>query len=392
MANMCLPNIGTGRCQMVIWYRFGLPSKAAETKRFCSGQPRYTAIDMTVEPKIITDQFDRPLRDLRISVTDRCNFRCGYCMPRDVFGKNYRFLKQRELLTFEEVTRLVHLFTHFGVRKIRLTGGEPLLRREIETLIHRLSRLEGIDDIALTTNASLLTLDRTHQIKAAGLNRINISLDALDPAVYARINEVNTPLEDVLKGIQNALAVGFRAIKINMVVQKGLNEQEILPMVERFRHSGAILRFIEFMDVGNHNQWSLDQVFSAREMVALIGERYPLEPMDPNYRGEVAKRWRFVDGGGEIGVISSISQPFCRQCSRARLSAIGEFFTCLFATSGHDLRSLLRAGYEDAIISEKIADIWSGRRDRYSEQRLSDHRLETRNPPQGKVEMSYIGG
>ena len=219
-------------------------------------------------------------------------------MPKHVFGKGYQFLKQRELLTFEEITRLVRLFSHFGVCKIRLTGGEPLLRREIDTLIKMLTELEGISDIAMTTNASLLTMERARALKEAGLDRINISLDAIDPKVYARINEVNTPLEDVLDGIQHALSVGFKTVKINMVVQKGINEEEILPMVKRFHHSQAILRFIEFMDVGNHNLWSLDQVFTAKEIVALIHGQYPLEPVGPNYPGEVAKRWRFCDGGG----------------------------------------------------------------------------------------------
>lgn len=340
----------------------------------------------------ISDQLGRPVRDLRISVTDRCNFRCGYCMPRDVFGKGYQFLKQSQLLTFEEVTRLVRLFARFGVRKIRLTGGEPLLRREIEALVGMLSELEGIDDIAMTTNASLLTMERTRALKEAGLDRINISLDALDPEVYARINEVNTPLEDVLDGIGNALSAGFSAVKINMVVQKGINEEEILPMVERFRHSGAILRFIEFMDVGNHNQWKLDRVYTAREIVALINGDYPLEPVDPNYQGEVAKRWRFRDGGGEIGVISSISQPFCRGCSRARLSAVGELFTCLFATSGFDLRSLLRTGQDDETIAGRIADIWRNRADRYSEERLAPGNSASPDSQSSKVEMSYIGG
>lgn len=314
-------------------------------------------------------------------------------MPKEVFGKNYQFLKQSQLLSFEEITRLVRLFAVFGVSKLRLTGGEPLLRREIEKLVAMLSGVTGIKDIAMTTNASLLTMQRVMDLRSAGLNRLNISLDALDPKVYAIVNEVNTPLEDVLNGIDNALSADFSAIKINMVVQKGVNESEILPMVERYRHSGAILRFIEFMDVGNHNQWSLQQVMTAQQIIDMIHARFPLEPLDANYHGEVAKRWRFQDGGGEIGVIASISQPFCRDCSRARLSAIGELYTCLFATSGFDLRSLVRAGYADDIIAKKLADIWRLRADRYSEERFirSPEPAES-NHRSAKVEMSYIGG
>jgi cyclic pyranopterin phosphate synthase len=314
-------------------------------------------------------------------------------MPKEVFGKNYQFLKQSQLLSFEEITRLVRLFAAFGVSKLRLTGGEPLLRREIEKLVAMLSGVDGIRDIAMTTNASLLTMQRVADLRSAGLNRLNISLDALDPKVYAIVNEVNTPLEDVLNGIDNALSADFSAIKINMVVQKGVNESEILPMVERYRHSGAILRFIEFMDVGNHNQWSLQQVLTARQIIEMIHARYPLEALDANYQGEVAKRWRFQDGGGEVGVIASISQPFCRDCSRARLSAIGELYTCLFATSGFDLRSLVRAGYGDGIIANKLAEIWQSRADRYSEERfVRSPEPADSNRRSAKVEMSYIGG
>ncbi len=339
-----------------------------------------------------TDTLDRPLRDLRISVTDRCNFRCGYCMPREIFGKGYQFLRQDQLLSFEEITRLVRLFAGFGVRKLRLTGGEPLLRREITSLIEMLAGVDGIDDIAMTTNASLLTRERTQALLDAGLGRLNISLDALDPAVHARINEVDTPLDAVLDGIDNALGEGFSSVKINMVVQKGINEGEIIPMVERFRHSGAILRFIEFMDVGNHNQWSLDQVFTANEIIRLIDARYPVEPVEANYHGEVARRWRFRDGGGEVGVISSISQPFCRDCSRARLSAIGELYTCLFATAGHDFRDLLRSGASDAQIAQRIDSLWRARDDRYSEERLQGLGRPRQKGGSVKVEMSYIGG
>jgi cyclic pyranopterin phosphate synthase len=314
-------------------------------------------------------------------------------MPREIFGKGYQFLNQNQLLSFEEITRLVRLFASFGVCKLRLTGGEPLLRRQIDKLVSMLAEVDGIGDIAMTTNASLLTRERVRDLYAAGLDRLNISLDALDPAVYAHINEVNTPLEDVLQGIENSLAADFASVKINMVVQKGVNEGEILPMVERFRHSGAILRFIEFMDVGNHNQWTLQQVFSAGEIVQLIDRTHPLEPLEPNYHGEVASRWRFRDGGGEIGVISSISQPFCRDCSRARLSAIGELYTCLFATSGFDLRSLVRTGYPDDVIAGKMADIWRMRNDRYSEERFHGNGSSPESGSRSaKVEMSYIGG
>lgn len=313
-------------------------------------------------------------------------------MPKDVFGKGYKFLRQNQLLSFEEIERLVRLFAGLGVCKLRLTGGEPLLRRDIETLIRMLSSVPGIGDLAMTSNASLITQDRAESLREAGLNRLNISLDALDENIYQQINEVNTPLEDVLAGIRHAQAAEFDSIKVNMVVQKGVNHTDILPMVRYFRGSGVVLRFIEFMDVGNHNQWRMDQVFSAREIIDLIHQEFPLEPVQANYHGEVAKRWQFVDGGGEIGVISSISQPFCRDCARARLSAIGELYTCLFATSGYDLRSLLRAGYEDEVILEKLEQIWIGREDRYSETRFSAENIAKSGSTQQKVEMSYIGG
>ena len=340
----------------------------------------------------ILDQRKRPLHDLRISVTDRCNFRCGYCMPRDVFGKNYKFLKQNQLLTFEEIQRLVNIFSGFGVSKIRLTGGEPLLRREIEVLIEMLANTQGITDVAMTTNASLLTQARAKQLKGAGLDRLNISLDALDEEIYQKINEVNVPLSDVLDGIDHALGAGFKSVKVNMVVQRGINHKDIIPMVNRFRHTGVILRFIEFMDVGNHNDWSLDQVFTAGEIIECIHQTFPVEPMEANYHGEVAKRWRFIDGGGEVGVISSISQPFCGSCARARLSAIGELFTCLFASGGYDLRSLVRAGYDDDVIRQRVSQIWQRRDDRYSEIRFSPDALSDRSSSKQKVEMSYIGG
>ena len=347
---------------------------------------------MDLRVNAIVDQRKRPLHDLRISVTDRCNFRCGYCMPRDVFGKNYKFLRQNQLLTFEEIQRLVKIFSGFGVSKIRLTGGEPLLRRDIEVLVEMLANTQGITDVAMTTNASLLTQVRAKQLRKAGLHRLNISLDALDEKIYQKINEVNVPLSDVLNGIEYALEAGFESVKVNMVVQKGINHTDIIPMVNRFRNTGVILRFIEFMDVGNHNDWSLDQVFTAREIIESIHQEFPVEPMDANYQGEVAKRWRFIDGGGEVGVISSISQPFCGSCARARLSAIGELFTCLFATAGFDLRSLVRAGHDDDVISQRVGQIWRQRDDRYSEVRFSSDTLSDPSGSRQKVEMSYIGG
>ncbi len=347
---------------------------------------------MSLPATAILDRQKRPLRDLRISVTDRCNFRCGYCMPKDVFGRGYKFLRKKQLLSYEEIQRLVNLFSGFGVTKLRLTGGEPLLRKDIEHLISMLASVHGIRDIALTTNASLLTMERAKLLRNSGLNRVNISLDALDKDIYQQINEINSPLDNVLRGIDHAMEAGFEAVKVNMVVQKGVNHTDILPMVKRFRNSGVILRFIEFMDVGNHNHWSMDKVFTAREIVNVIHDTFPLQPMEANYHGEVAKRWRYLDGAGEIGVIASISQPFCGGCARARLSAVGELFTCLFATSGFNLHSLLRAGYSDDVIGQKIEQIWVQRDDRYSESRsLSGDQVTTESNSQ-KVEMSYIGG
>ncbi len=338
------------------------------------------------------DKLRRPLRDLRISVTDRCNFRCGYCMPRNVFGKGYPFLKSSALLSYEQIERLVRIFASLGVEKIRLTGGEPLLRRDLETLVGKIRRVDGIRDIAITTNASLLSGARARSLKEAGVKRINISLDALSPEIYQRINQISFPMEDVLRGVDNAVTAGFDTVKVNMVVQKDINVPDILPMVKYFRGTGVILRFIEFMDVGNHNQWRRDQVFGAHEIIDLIRSRYPLEPIDLDSRSEVAKRWRFSDGSGEIGVISSITQPFCSHCVRARLSAIGELFTCLFATSGSDLKGLLREHDSDAVIRQRIEAIWLGREDRYSMQRSQASVAAPLYSHPQKVEMSYIGG
>jgi len=313
-------------------------------------------------------------------------------MPKDIFGKGYPFLKSSEILSYEEIEKLVRVFTSLGVTKIRLTGGEPLLRKDLEQLIEQLSSISEIQDIAITTNASLLSAARAQALKQAGIRRINISMDAITPEIYQKINQVPYPMQDILDGIENALAVGFEAVKVNMVVQKGTNEQDIIPMVDYFRGRGVILRFIEFMDVGNYNRWSLDQVFSAREIIALIESRYPLKTMGANYPGEVAKRWQYIDGRGEIGVISSITQPFCSGCARARLSAIGELFTCLFARSGFDLRTLLRQGLGEREILERISTIWQERDDQYSVQRLEG--VPSTALPRGaqKVEMSYIGG
>ena len=341
---------------------------------------------------MLVDSLNRPLRDLRISVTDRCNFRCGYCMPKDIFGKGYSFLKSSSILSYEEIALLVSIFSELGVRKIRLTGGEPLLRKDLEVLISKIAEITQIEDIAITTNASLLTKQRAISLKDAGINRINISLDALTPSIYQKINQIPYPIEEILKGINAALEVGFETVKVNMVVQKNINAEDILPMVSFFRETEAILRFIEFMDVGNHNDWNIENVFSSQETIDLIHSVYPLEPVDANYHAEVANRWRYIDGKGEIGVISSISQPFCGGCARARLSAKGELFTCLFAESGYDLRQLLNAGMTDEQIREKISTIWTARTDQYSIQRSKNLLSAKKGKTNQKVEMSYIGG
>ncbi|HET7268286.1 MAG TPA: GTP 3',8-cyclase MoaA [Oleiagrimonas sp.] len=335
----------------------------------------------------IRDALDRPLHDLRISVTDRCNFRCTYCMPKELFGADHAFLPRASLLDFEEITRLARLFANLGVRKLRLTGGEPLVRHDLERLVAMLAGVQGIDDISLTTNGSLLTAAKAEALREAGLKRITISLDALDDATFQAINSVGFAVERVLAGIDHAAAAGLAPVKINMVVRHGVNDHAIEAMAEHFRGSGHILRFIEYMDVGNANGWRLDEVTTAREILERIGAHWPLEPVAPNYAGEVARRWRYRDGAGEIGVIASVTQPFCGGCTRARLSAEGALYTCLFAGSGTDLRSLLRDGCSDADISERLADVWHRRRDRYSEQR-GEHTGAARK----KIEMSYIGG
>ena len=332
------------------------------------------------------DRLDRPLHDLRISVTDRCNFRCTYCMPKELFGANYRFMPRSELLSFEEITRLARVFVAHGVRKIRLTGGEPLLRQGLEDLVRMLSEVEGLADLTLTTNGSLLTPERARRLRAAGLERLTVSLDAVDDTVFASMNDVGFPVEPVLRSIDVAGRAGLSPVKINMVVKRGVNDHEVVPMAERFRGSGHIVRFIEYMDVGNTNGWRMDDVVSAREIVERIGRVHPLRAAEPNYHGEVARRWRYADGAGEIGVIASVTQPFCGACSRARLSAEGKLYTCLFADTGFDLRELVRSGTSDEALSAAIGSVWSGRSDRYSELRSSN------TPSRPRIEMSYIGG
>ena len=313
-------------------------------------------------------------------------------MPKDIFKKGHPFLKSSALLTHEQIELLVKVFAELGVRKVRLTGGEPLLRKDLEKLVAVIAGTPGIQDVAITTNASLLTRRRAESLKQSGIERVNISLDALTPHIYEQINEIPYPLEDILGGIHNALEAGFKVVKINMVVQKGVNETDILPMVTYFRGSGAILRFIEFMDVGNHNQWNMDRVFGAREILGEINGAFPMEPLDGQYDGEVAKRWRFKDGQGEIGIISSITQPFCGDCSRARLSAKGELFTCLFASGGMDLKKFLAAGMSADEIRQRISAIWKNRNDQYSMMRNLNPAGQVMVQQPQKVEMSYIGG
>ncbi len=332
----------------------------------------------------LVDRLGRPIRDLRISVTDRCNFRCVYCMPKEVFGRDYPFLPRAELLTFEEIERLARTFAGLGVEKIRITGGEPLLRRDLETLLGMLAAVPGVD-LTLTTNGALLAR-KAQALRDAGLNRITVSLDSLDDETFRAMNDVDFPVERVLAGIEAALAAGLEPVKVNVVVKRGVNEAGILPMADYFRGSGVVLRFIEYMDVGHTNGWRLDDVVPAGEIVAAIDAAHPLEPVEPSYRGEVANRWRYRDGSGEIGVIASVTQPFCGDCTRARLSADGKLHTCLFATRGHDLRALVRGGASDEELSTAIAGIWAVRDDRYSELRTA----KTADLP--KVEMSYIGG
>jgi len=333
----------------------------------------------------LNDTRARPLRDLRISVTDRCNFRCTYCMPKEVFGRDFHFLPAGEILSFEEIARLARIFAELGVRKVRLTGGEPLLRRDLTTLIAMLAEIEGIEDLTLTTNGSLLA-KLAPALKSAGLARLTVSLDSLDDAVFRAMNDVDFPVQRVLDGIDAAAEAGLGPVKINVVVKRGINEESILPLAAYFRGSGHIVRFIEYMDVGTTNGWRLDDVVTAAEIARAIDAAYPIEPVAASYRGEVANRYRYKDGRGEFGIIASVTQPFCGDCTRARLSSEGQLYTCLFAARGHDLRALLRDGASNADIARFIADIWRVRDDRYSELRTA----QTVDVP--KVEMSHIGG
>ena len=331
----------------------------------------------------LADTRGRAMRDLRISVTDRCNFRCVYCMPREVFDSNYRFLRHEDILSFEEIARLARVFVGLGVNKIRLTGGEPLVRRNLDRLVEMLASLDA--EVTLTTNGSLLA-KQAAALKKAGLDRVTVSLDSLDDATFRRMNDADFPVARVIEGIETAAAAGLGPVKINMVVKRGVNDQSIVQMAERWRGTGHIMRFIEYMDVGSTNGWKMDDVIPSAEVVRRIGARWPLEAIDANYAGEVAQRWRYLDGAGEIGVISSVTQAFCSSCTRMRLSTEGSLFSCLFAQSGHDLKSLLRSGASDDALRDEIAAVWQRRADRYSEIRTAE------TAKNKKVEMSYIGG
>ena len=337
---------------------------------------------------MITDTMGRPLKDLRISVTDRCNFRCTYCMPAEIFGESYKFLPKNEILSFEEIARLARIFVEFGVNKLRITGGEPLLRTDLHKLIAMLTGMPGLEDLTLTTNAFLLP-QQAQQLKDAGLQRVTISLDTLDDEVFKEMNGRGISIDRVLKGIDAAAAVGLAPIKINAVVQKGVNDHTVVDLARHFKGSGHIVRFIEYMDVGNRNGWKWDQVVPAAEIVQQIDAEMPLEPVDSNYPGEVANRYRYRDGQGEIGVISSVSQPFCANCTRSRLSTDGKLYTCLFASTGVSLRDEMRAGASDDDLRNLITQIWTRRTDRYSEERTELASLQ--NVP-AKVEMYQIGG
>jgi cyclic pyranopterin phosphate synthase len=330
------------------------------------------------------DLLGRPLHDLRVSVTDRCNFRCRYCMPREVFGPGFAFAPAEQLLSFDEIVRVVRLMTALGVRKVRLTGGEPLLRKDLEHLVRDLAALAGVDDLVMTTNGALLG-DHAQSLKDAGLHRVTVSLDSVDPAVFTAMADTVVPLQRVLDGIQTAAAVGLK-VKLNAVVQKGVNDDGVLDLVAYARDHGHVVRFIEYMDVGNTNGWRLDDVVPAAHLRDLIRSQWPLEQVDPGYAGEVARRYRFADGAGEVGFITSVTEPFCGTCSRARLTAVGELFTCLFAGAGKDVKSLLRSGADDASVHEFLSGVWRGRSDRYSE--LRSEQTEGLH----RAEMSYLGG
>lgn len=340
---------------------------------------------MTEKLEPIKDHFGRLLQDLRISVTDRCNLRCKYCMPKEIFGDDYAFLPESELLSFEEITRLAKTFAKLGVNKIRLTGGEPLMRRNLDQLIEKLTKIDGITDIGLTTNGIFLPRD-AKKLKKAGLQRVNLSLDAIEDDVFKEINGRNLVTLPVLKGIEAAQEAGLQ-VKVNMVAKKGMNESQILPMAKHFKGTDVILRYIEFMDVGNHNEWDLNNVISKQQIVDIINEEMPLEPAEENYYGEVASRYKYKDGEGEIGVISSVTDSFCGTCTRMRLSADGKLYTCLFASSGFDIKEKLRKGLTDTELETEISSIWGNRKDRYS-----DERGESKHKNREKIEMSYIGG
>ena len=332
----------------------------------------------------ISDKFERPLRDLRVSVTDRCNFRCRYCMPREVFGEGYEFLPRRAILRFEEIQRVVRIVAGLGVRKVRITGGEPLLRRDLSQLITMLTQIKGVE-LALTTNGALLP-EQAQALADAGLKRVTVSLDSLDDKTFRAMNDADFPVADVLDGIEAAAVAGLTPIKINAMVQRGVNEDSAVELARYFKGSGHIVRFIEFMDVGMTNNWRPEDVCVGADIVERITAEFPAEPVSPAYRGEVAKRWRYTDGEGEFGIITSVTEPFCGDCTRARLSAEGVLYTCLFAGEGTDLRDTLRSGGSDETLRTLLSDIWSSREDRYSERRFKESKLPSR------IEMSYIGG
>ena len=362
--------------------------------RYASRIPAIPA-NLQAPTGLLSDTLGLPLRDLRISVTDRCNFRCNYCMPSEIFDKDYAFLPQASLLSFEEITRLAKIFVAHGVEKIRLTGGEPLLRKHLEVLIGMLAKLQTPGgkplDITLTTNGSLLAR-KAQSLKDAGLKRVTVSLDALDDAIFRGMNDVDFPVADVLMGIKVAHQVGLAPVKVNMVVKRGTNDSQILPLARHFRHSGAVLRFIEYMDVGATNGWRMDEVMPSSQVIERLQAEFPLAAIDPNYSGETAERWRYADGAGEIGVISSVTQAFCGECNRARLSTEGKLFLCLFASQGHDLRALLRGGFGDEQIAAAIGPIWQTRSDRYSEIRAALPPDASPANSAKRIEMSYIGG
>ena len=336
----------------------------------------------------VRDRLDRPMRDLRISVMDRCNFRCPYCMPKETFHERYRFLRSAERLTFEEIARLARLAVSLGVRKLRLTGGEPLLRTGLADLVAELSAIEGVEDLALTTNGVLLA-QHASELKAAGLRRVTVSLDSLDEAVFARMSGGFGGLAQVLEGIESALSAGLHPVKVNTVVQRGVNDHTVLPLLERFRGTAVTVRLIEYMDVGNRNHWAQTQVVPSGELLRRVRERWPVQPVESPRRGEVAERYAYEDGAGEIGFVSSVTAPFCGDCHRARLSSEGSLYTCLFASTGVDLRGPLRAGASDAELLELLRGAWREREDRYSEQRQA---LRAQEHPLRKIEMHYIGG